>query len=75
MIQPNGPIMEITGGPAAVLVAAYLWSWLWTRRVGRRSAPRGGSFCTQLPPHTLVLRSCVIVLVHLASGQALSTNS
>ena len=43
MIQPNGSIVEITGGPAAALVAAYLWSWLWTHRVERRSTARNGS--------------------------------
>ncbi len=35
MIQPNGSIVEITGGPAAALVAACAWSWLWTHRIGR----------------------------------------
>src|SRR6266851_1463883 len=29
MIQPNGSIVEITGGPAAALVAAYGWRWAW----------------------------------------------
>ena len=29
MIQPNGSIVEITGGPAAALVAAYGWKWAW----------------------------------------------
>ena len=36
MIQPNGSIVEITGGAAAAFVAAYLWRWLWIHRVGRR---------------------------------------
>jgi hypothetical protein len=36
MIQPNGSIVEITGGAAAAFVAAYLWSWLWIHRVGQR---------------------------------------
>jgi hypothetical protein len=35
MIQPNGSIVEITGGPAAALVAAYGWKMLWTRRIER----------------------------------------
>jgi hypothetical protein len=35
MIQPNGSIVEITGGPAAAFVAACVWSWLWTHRIGR----------------------------------------
>lgn len=29
LIQPNGSLVEITGGPAAALVAAYGWRWLW----------------------------------------------
>lgn len=37
MIQPNGSIVEITGGAAAAFVAAFLWRWLWIHRVGRRS--------------------------------------
>jgi hypothetical protein len=36
MIQPNGSIVEVTGGAAAAFVAAYLWRWLWIHRVGRR---------------------------------------
>jgi hypothetical protein len=40
MIQPNGSIVEITGGPAAALVAAYLWSRLWIHRVEHSSASR-----------------------------------
>jgi hypothetical protein len=31
MIQPNGSIVEITGGPAAALVAAYGWKWVWNQ--------------------------------------------
>ena len=53
MIQPVGSIVEITGGPAAALVAAYLWSRLWTRRFERQPVVRN-SLSTQLPasPHT-----------------------
>jgi hypothetical protein len=29
MIQPNGSIVEITGGSVAALVAAYGWKWAW----------------------------------------------
>jgi len=36
MIQPNGSIVEVTGGAAAAFVAAYLWSRLWIHHVGRR---------------------------------------
>lgn len=44
LIQPNGSIVELTGGSAAALVAAYGWQWLWNRwsahraRLGRRQA-------------------------------------
>lgn len=34
MIQPNGSLVELVGGSAAALVAAYGWKWawvLWTR--------------------------------------------
>jgi hypothetical protein len=31
MIQPNGSIVEITGGSAAALVAAYGWRWMWAQ--------------------------------------------
>jgi hypothetical protein len=53
MIQPGGSIVEITGGPAAALVAAYLWSRLWIRRFERHPVART-SLPTQLPvsPHT-----------------------
>jgi hypothetical protein len=43
MIQPNGSMVEVTGGAAAALVAAYLWSRIWTgrfeRRLGVRDSP------------------------------------
>jgi hypothetical protein len=48
MIQPNGSIVEVTGGPAAALVAAYLWSRLWIRRFERHPAARN-TLSTQLP--------------------------
>ena len=40
LIQPIGSIVELTGGAAAALVAAYGWSWGWERwsRRGVRSA-------------------------------------
>lgn len=38
MIQPNGSIVEISGGAAAAWIAAYLWSRLWTHRIERRLA-------------------------------------
>ena len=49
MIQPNGSIVEITGGPAAALVAAYLWSRLWIHRVDRAAAGRDRSSFARLP--------------------------
>jgi hypothetical protein len=39
LIQPNGSIVEMAGGAAASLVAAYGWRWIWNRR-GRRVASR-----------------------------------
>jgi hypothetical protein len=38
MIQPNGSIVEITGGPAAALVAAYGWRLLWIQWMKRHPA-------------------------------------
>ena len=35
LIQPNGSMVEITGGPAAALVAAYSWKWAWRLWSGR----------------------------------------
>jgi hypothetical protein len=29
LIQPNGSIVEVSGGAAAAAVAAYLWRWVW----------------------------------------------
>jgi hypothetical protein len=52
MIQPNGSIVEISGGSAAALVAAYLWHQLWTHvargvsLTGNRQSPG------QLPTRT-----------------------
>lgn len=51
VIQPNGSIVEITGGPAAALVAAYLWGRLWTRRSGRQPVA-GNRSCTQVQVST-----------------------
>jgi hypothetical protein len=48
MIQPNGSIVEITGGPAAALVAAYLWSRLWIKRFERQPIARN-RLSAQLP--------------------------
>jgi len=49
MIQPNGSIVEITGGSAAALVAAYLWSRLWIHRIERKSTVRNGSIYAPVP--------------------------
>ena len=40
MIQPNGSIVEISGGAAAALVAAYGWRWLWAQWGKRRKVLR-----------------------------------
>lgn len=39
LIQPNGSLVELTGGSAAALVAAYGWRWAWTRWSTRRARP------------------------------------
>jgi hypothetical protein len=39
LIQPNGSLVEITGGPAAALVAAYGWRWAWQHRPGQAIQP------------------------------------
>jgi hypothetical protein len=31
LIQPNGSIVEMTGGAVSALVAAYVWKWAWNR--------------------------------------------
>ena len=31
MIQPNGSMVEVIGGAAAALMAAYAWRWAWIR--------------------------------------------
>ena len=51
LIQPSGSIVEITGGPAAALVAAYGWKWLWNRWAARRI--RSG----KSHPHTALFKS------------------
>jgi hypothetical protein len=38
MIQPAGSIVEVTGGSAAALVAAYGWKWVWSQWSARRAA-------------------------------------
>jgi hypothetical protein len=40
MIQPNGSIVEITGGPAAALVAAYGWKWAWNQWAAHLTSSR-----------------------------------
>jgi hypothetical protein len=49
MIQPNGSIVEITGASAAALVAAYLWSRLWSYWVERGFAIRNRSSYARPP--------------------------
>jgi hypothetical protein len=52
MIQPNGSIVEITGGSAAALVAAYGWSLFWTRRIERHPASENGPSYSALAAHS-----------------------
>jgi hypothetical protein len=40
LIQPSGSIVEITGGAAAALVAAYGWKWAWKQWVAHRASSR-----------------------------------
>jgi hypothetical protein len=39
LIQPNGSMVELAGGAAAALVAAYGWDWAWKQREQRIAAP------------------------------------
>jgi hypothetical protein len=39
LIQPNGSIVEISGGAAAAAVAAYLWKWAWNLWLQRTRGP------------------------------------
>ena len=43
LIQPNGSLVEMTGGAAAAIVSAYIWKWvweLWLNRSKHRTARR-----------------------------------
>jgi hypothetical protein len=51
LIQPNGSLVEITGGPAAALVAAYAWKWVWDYWAARRANSRKSQ------GHTALLKS------------------
>jgi hypothetical protein len=42
MIDPNGSIVEITGGASAALLAAFGWRWGWTLWQGRDALVRPG---------------------------------
>jgi hypothetical protein len=39
LIQPNGSLVEMVGGPAAALVAAFGWRWAWNFRSRQFVAP------------------------------------
>ena len=39
LIQPNGSIVEVSGGAAAAAVAAYLWKWAWISLAAANSGP------------------------------------
>jgi len=41
MIDPNGSMVEITGGAASALLAAFAWRWTWDMWQSRDSAVRG----------------------------------
>jgi hypothetical protein len=38
LIQPNGSIVEMTGGAAAALVGAYGWKWAWNLWAAHRAS-------------------------------------
>jgi hypothetical protein len=38
LIQPNGSIVEMTGGAAAALVGAYGWKWAWNHWAAHRAS-------------------------------------
>ncbi len=42
MIDPGGSLVEITGGAAAALLAAFGWRWVWVLWEGRVAANRLG---------------------------------
>jgi hypothetical protein len=53
LIQPNGSLVELAGGAAAALVAAYGWKWAWKHWSARsarryRASPR---YTRSLGPH------------------------
>src|SRR6185437_4666999 len=39
-INPGGSLVEITGGAAAALLAAWAWQWVWTLWKSRDAASR-----------------------------------
>ena len=39
LIQPNGSLVELTGGAAAALVAAFAWKWGWERLADSHAEP------------------------------------
>jgi hypothetical protein len=41
LIQPNGSMVELAGGAAAAVVAAYGWDWAWKQRERRIAIPLG----------------------------------
>ena len=50
MIDPNGSIVEITGGASAALLAAFGWRWGWTLWQSRGSARPGDIRLPQAGP-------------------------
>jgi hypothetical protein len=53
LMKPEGSIVEITGGPAAALVAAYGWKWVWNQWVAHRASLRN----RHSHPHDAVLKA------------------
>jgi hypothetical protein len=51
LIQPNGSLVELTGGSAAALVAAYAWKWAWNRWAAHRASLK------KIHSHPLIQRS------------------
>jgi hypothetical protein len=53
LIQPNGSIVELTGGSAAALLAAFGWKWVWKQWVTHRNSSRR----TYSYPHEAVVKA------------------
>ena len=54
LIQPNGSIVELTGGSTAALLAAYGWKWVWKQWAAHRNSS-GTTY--SYPPEAVVKAS------------------